>query len=168
MLIYITCDIFMAFIEFAFDENGKQPVLDHLMQLRQQAATGDSDAVWLLARIARALNFIQRHGIPGSIGQTLIANDDSGFPLTLVDPVKELVYHQPLLELRVNKPRRTGAYRAIFFPFEHIGNQILVFTHSVIKQSTASPDFEAIVQETKAMLPDFNQNPSKYIHLLKG
>lgn len=158
----------MVYIEFAYDGNGKQPVLDHLKELRQKATRGDQDAIWLLSRITRAFRFIQRHGIPASLGQTLIDNDDDGLPFTLVNPVKELVHHRPLLELRVNKPRRAGAYRAIFFPFDFEGNQILVFTRSVIKQSTSSTDFETIIHETELMMPDFNRNPSKYIPLLKG
>lgn len=96
---------------------------------------------------------------------TLVENGNDGIPFTLVEPVKALKYHPPLIELRVNKPNRRGAYRTIFFPFDYEGEQFLIYTRSVIKQDTSSAEFDLAVQETEALIPDFLSNPRKYIHL---
>lgn len=161
----ITHDIFMAITKFAMTENSNRPVYDELEYLSYLMRQGDATASWLLPRILRAIAFAERHGIPDSFFKTLVENDNDGIPFTLVEPVKALKYHPPLIELRVNKPNRRGAYRAIFFPFEYKGEQFLIYTRSVIKQDTSSAEFDLAVQETEALIPDFLSNPSKYIHL---
>ncbi|WP_144028503.1 hypothetical protein [Paenibacillus ferrarius] len=57
----------MATIEFALDEDGQKPVLNHLNILKAQAQSGDQDALWILPRITRALNFASNHGIPDAV-----------------------------------------------------------------------------------------------------
>lgn len=165
LFFYITHGIIMAYIDFAKDQYGNNPVLEHLRELRNQANAKDEQAIWLLARISRAMEFIRRHGIPDSLTRTLVANDDMNLPFTLVEPVKKLIHQKPFLELRVNKPSRTGAYRAIFFPYMHEENQILIFTNYVIKNDTSSLAFDRIVEEAQAMLPYFLKNPSNYINI---
>lgn len=155
----------MVTTKYAMSEHGNRPVYDELRELARLVRQGDLEAAWLLPRILRSIAFAERHGIPDSLLRTLVANDDKGSPFTLVEPVKALKHHQPLIELRVNKRNRGGAFRAIFFPFEYEGEQFLIYTRSVIKQNTSSADFEQAVNETKAMLPDFLANPSKYINL---
>jgi hypothetical protein len=153
----------MAIIEFALDQHGQKPVLNHLNILKTQAQAGDADALWILPRITRALNFAGRHGIPDAIDKIFTDTDDDGVVFTLAKPVKELVHHRPLLELRVNR-KGYGAFRAIFFPFVYEGQQVLVFTRSVLKQQTSSVDFDNAVQDTEVMLPDFLINPFNYIN----
>ncbi|SCW68412.1 hypothetical protein SAMN04487970_102838 [Paenibacillus tianmuensis] len=163
-MIYIAHGIIMAVIEFALDEHGQQPVLNHLNMLRAQAQAGDLDALWILPRITRAMSFVSRHGIPDSLDKLLSDTDDNGVAFTLAKPVKELVHHHPLLELRVNR-QGYGAFRAIFFVHKHEGQQILVFTRSILKQSKSSIAFDIVVHETEAMFSDFKINPGKYINL---
>lgn len=153
-------------IEFASDlQTGNRPVLDHLNNLRTLVQAKDADASWILPRIVRALDFTRRHGVPGSLNRQLMDVDDVGAPFTLTEPVKALKHHPPIHELRVNKKDRGGAFRALFFPYPFEGDQILVFTRSVMKQDTSDQDFDIAVSETEAMLPDFLNDPSKYINL---
>lgn len=95
------------------------------------------------------MEFIRRHGILDSLMKTLVANDDMNLPFTLVEPVKKLTYQEPFLELRVNRPNLTGAYRAIFFTYMYKKNQILIFTNYVIKNDTSSLGFDRIVEEAQ-------------------
>ena len=155
----------MAITKFAMTEHGNRPVYDELESLSYLMRQGDATASWLLPRILRAIAFAERHGIPDSFFRTLVDNGNDGLPFTLVEPVKALKHHRPLIELRVNKPNRGGAYRAIFFPFEYEGEQFLIYTRSVIKQNTSSAEFDLAVQETEAMIPNFLSNPGKYILL---
>ncbi|MBE3650830.1 hypothetical protein [Paenibacillus polymyxa] len=154
----------MVYIEFAKDNSGQRPVLNELERLRKQAAANNPEAIWLLQRITRALQFAQRYGIPEALIHNLISEDDVGIPFTLVQPVKALKSHQPLYELRVNQKNRKGAFRAIFFTHIFEGNQILVFTYSVMKMKTSSPEFDRMVELTERMIPDFLKDPSKYIN----
>ena len=103
----ITHDIFMAITKFAMTEHGNRPVYDELEYLSYLMRQGDATASWLLPRILRAIAFAERHGISDSFFKTLVENDNDGIPFTLVEPVKALKYHPPLIELRVlgNKAR---------------------------------------------------------------
>jgi len=151
-------------IEFAQNEHGQKPVLDHLNALVALARARNADALWILPRIRRALGFVQRHGVPGSVGQNLSEVDDWGIPFTLAQPVKTLDFHPPIHELRVNR-KGYGAFRALFFPYDHRGDQYLVFTQSVLKSDTSDPAFDAAVSATEAFLPEFLKDPRKYITL---
>lgn len=152
-------------IEFAKNDLGKQPVLEHLYQLEHQASTQkDANVTLLLKRLVRALEFVRRHGVPDSVDKLLTDVDNEGIPFTLANPVKALKHHPPIHELRVNV-QGFGAYRALFFPYDHAGHQYLVFTRSVVKASTSDPAFDAAIRDTVAMLPDFIKNPRKYINL---
>jgi len=154
----------VAIIEFVRDEFGQQPVLNHLNALKALSAANDPDATWIMQRISRALKFVALHGIPSAIQPVFSDTDDAGNPFTLAQPVKQLIHHRPILELRVNK-QGYGAFRALFFPYEHLGQQILVFTRSVLKSGTSDPAFDLAVAETEAIIPDFMINPKKYINL---
>jgi hypothetical protein len=152
----------MTRIEFANDlVAGNKPVLEHLRTLKEQAITQPS-MMHMYVRILRAMRFVSIWGIPSAIGMDLIG-EENGLPFT-IKPVKTLVHHSPLLELRVNW-QGIGAFRAIFFPLIHNNDQFLVFTRSVIKQSTSDPAFKQIISDTTTMLPDFYVDPKKYINL---
>lgn len=154
----------MAIISFASDENGNKPALTYLLDLTSRAEAGGTDAKWLLPRIRFALDSITKYGVPDAILKNLYGDAD-GNPFTLMEVVKPLVNHPPLLELRINMKDKKGAYRAVFFAHESNGQQYLVFTRSVLKEDTFSSEFEIAVAETEAMYPDFKADPSKYIKL---
>jgi hypothetical protein len=153
-----------AKIEFARNEHGQQPVLDHLYELKALSEAKDLDATWMLQRITRAFRFISFHGIPNAIQPSYSDTDDAGIPFTLAQPVKELIHHRPIFELRVNR-QGYGAYRALFFPFDHQGQQILVFTRSVLKSTRSCAEFDQAITMTQEMIPSFITYPRKFINL---
>jgi hypothetical protein len=151
-------------IDFAKAADGTEPVLNHLQILATLAGQHDPDASWILPRIRRALDFAKRYGVPAALYRNEEGLSEDGIPYTLAQPVKALDYHPPIHEIRVNK-QGYGAFRALFFPYEYEGDQILVFTFSVLKAAKSDPAFDAAIAATEAMLPDFEKDPGKYITL---
>jgi hypothetical protein len=126
-------------------------------------APTDAGTMQLLKFVQRGLEFVERHGLPGAKAQFFQGIREDGMPYT-IQAVKELTYHPPLLEFRANW-QGTGAFRAVFFEYPYNGKQILVFPRAIIKQTTASADFEQIISETELLLPNFYADPGKYINL---
>lgn len=161
--IYIVSDIIMAIIEFMKNQtDGSKPVLVLLNHLKERAQSSSDDAQ-LLSLIIRGMEFLEKHGLPVSLGKYFVSTRDDGGLFTIL-LAKELKYHRPLLEFRMNW-LGTGAFRVVFFEFESKGNQILVFSRATIKQETSSKEFEDCIKETEALLPDFLDYPEKYISL---
>lgn len=159
--IYIVYDIIMAIIEFILDENNEQQVLNVLNSLNEDAK-GDKEIGDLYGLIIRGFKFLQKHGIPAGTKELmakLAEEDETPYSIRLI---KELRHHPPLYEFRINW-RGAGAFRAILFEHPLDGDQLLVFTRAIIKQTTTSRDFEKIINESEQLLQEFNKNPEKYL-----
>ena len=145
----------MVEIEFLADEHGNQQVIDLITSIADRAMT-DKDYAELAARIAQLLDYMKDIGVPPIEKRTLYGISSVGNPIILVvDEVKELNYHPPLMEARANW-RPVGAFRAIFFyEMDDKGNQTIYFTKAVIKQATYSRDFEHAISASEKMMVDF-------------
>jgi hypothetical protein len=153
----------ITLIEFLRNKNGTQPTLTVIHQLIKDAATSP-DAYQLLKFVQRGLEFLEFHGLPASIHKYFTTQREDGKPYTIAI-AKNLKYHPPLMEFRVNwEQANAGAFRAIFFEYQFKQYQILVFTHAVIKKQTTSAEFEAAIAATEALMPDFYRQPEKYIN----
>lgn len=144
----------MITIEYLYDKNGKQQVIDFINNIVAKAQT-DEQHEEMAIRIAQVLDYIQDIGVPPERLRDIKGESRHGNEITLTDVVKELDRHPPLLEFRVNWPP-VGAFRAIFF-YENDtqNNQNIYFTKAVIKDDTYSQEFEYAVVESEQMLKDF-------------
>ncbi|MGO1923637.1 MAG: hypothetical protein ACTH14_07415 [Jeotgalicoccus sp.] len=141
-------------IEFLNDTDGKQQVIDLVHEIAMKAKL-DEDYTEMAKRIAQVFYYLKNAGVPPKHQRTIKAKSKDGFEITLSEIVKELIYHKPLLEVRVNW-RPAGAFRAIFFYEQDAnGNQSLYFTKAVIKDNNHSEAFESIVVESEIMMNDF-------------
>jgi hypothetical protein len=144
----------MIEIEFLPDEHGNQQVIDLITSIANRAME-DEDYAELAARIAQLLDYMKAIGVPPIEKRTLYGISSVGNPITLVDVVKELNHHPPLMEARANW-RPIGAFRAIFFyEINDKGNQSIYFTKAVIKQATYSRDFEHAISASEKMMVEF-------------
>lgn len=144
----------MVEIEFLADEHGNQQVIDLITSIADRAMT-DKDYAELAARIAQLLDYMKDIGVPPIEKRTLYGISSAGNPITLVDVVKELNHHPPLMEARASW-RPVGAFRAIFFyEMDDKGNQTIYFTKAVIKQATYSRDFEHAISASEKMMVEF-------------
>lgn len=144
----------MVEIEFLEDEKGNQQVIDLIASIVSKA-NSDENYAELAARIAQLLDYMKDIGVPPIEKRTLYGISSSGNPITLVDVIKELNDHPPLMEARANW-RPIGAFRAIFFyELDAKGNQTIYFTKAVIKQATFSRDFENAIVESEKMMSKF-------------
>lgn len=141
-------------IEFLEDNQGNQQVMDLVLDIAMRAQT-DEQYREMAKRITQVFSYLKHIGVPPRHQRTIKATSKDGFTITLVDIVKELTYHKPLLEIRVNW-RFVGAFRAVFFYEQDTqGNQVLYFTKAVIKEDNYSEEFEGIVAESELMMNDF-------------
>lgn len=144
-------------IEFLKDDEGNQQVVDLIHDIATKAES-DEEYKEITKRIAQVFYYLQTVGVPSKHKRTITAKSKDGYDITLADIVKELTYHKPLLETRINW-RPVGAFRAIFFYEQDIkGNQVLYFTKAVIKHDDYSKDFESIVIESEHMMNEFYTN----------
>lgn len=143
-------------IEYLEDPNGDIQVQDFILSIINKAST-DDDYANLLGRIDYILNVLATTGVPQINDRTHFATGHKNQPITLVDIVKELDDHPPLLETRANwRAIGSGAFRAIFFyEKDRQGNQTIYFTQAVLKESTYSPAFEQAVKVSEQMMYDF-------------
>jgi hypothetical protein len=145
----------MATIHFLEDKNGNQQVVSEIATIAHKAREEEPFAQ-LSKYIAQALDFLKDVGAPTN--KKLLpfyTQYDDGRPLTFASIVKELTYHPPLLEFRVNWDG-AGYFRAIFF--YEIGEddqQDIYFTKAILKQEPNPPDFEILANESEQMLKDF-------------
>lgn len=144
----------MVEIEFLEDEKGNQQVIDLISSIVSRA-NRDENYAELAARIAQLLDYMKDIGVPPIEKRTLYGISSSGNPITLVNVIKELNNHPPLMEARANW-RPVGAFRAIFFyEIDDKGNQTIYFTKAVIKQATFSQEFENAIVESEKMMYKF-------------
>ncbi len=109
----------------------------------------DKDYAVLAARTAQLFDYMKDIGVPPIEKRTLYGVSSVGNPITLVDVVKELNHHPPLMEARANW-RPVGAFQAIFFyEIDEKGNQSIYFTKAIIKQATYSRDFEHAISASE-------------------
>src|SRR5437763_15667675 len=118
----------MVTIEYLEDENGEQQVVSEIAAIAIKGRE-DSGYANLAKYIAEALDFLKDVGVPKD--KELLpfeTTNEDGNPLTFASILKDVKYHPPLLEFRVNW-RNTGYFRAIFFCIEDSwGNQRIFFT----------------------------------------
>lgn len=141
-------------IEFLNDTYGKQQVMDLVHEIGMKAQS-DEEYMEMVKRVAQVFYYLKNTGVPPRHQRTIKVKSKDGFDITLTEIVKELIYHKPLLEVRVNW-RPVGAFRAIFFYEQDAnGNQNLYFTKAVIKDNNHSEAFESIVVESKIIMNDY-------------
>lgn len=141
-------------IEFLEDKHENQQVIDLIHEIATKAQTNEEYRE-IAKRIAQVFTHLQAVGVPPKHLRTINGTNSDGYTITLVDIVKELDHHKPLLETRINWPP-VGAFRAIFFyDTDSRGNQTLYFTKAVIKDKTTSQAFEDIAAESEQMMNDF-------------
>lgn len=143
-------------IEYLEDPNGDLQVVDFLSDLADKALE-DDDYSNLLKRIDTVFTILEEIGVPEIDNRTHFATGHKNQTITLVDIVKELRDHPPLLETRANwRGVGDGAFRAIFFyEKDRDGNQTIYFTQALLKEDTYSPAFEQAVQISEQMMYDF-------------
>jgi len=143
-------------IQYLEDSNGNQQVVDLIRQIAHRALV-DDDYKNLSVRIGRVLTLLKAVGVPEINDRCLKTTGHQNQEITLVDVVKELRDHSPLLESRANWIP-VGAFRAIFFyEKDRNGDQYIYFTQAVIKQKTYSRDFEDAIERSERMMYDFYQ-----------
>ncbi|MDN4617648.1 hypothetical protein QCD85_06030 [Paenibacillus sp. PsM32] len=147
-------------IWFFKDQQGKIAVQDCIQELIRQSEYND-DLEHLVALILKGLQFLRTYGIPYAIHEFFSTLRDDG-SIYSIRIVKELKYHPPLLEFRVNW-RGAGAFRAVFFEYRLEDTQLLVFTQALVKNQTHSLDFERIVAISRAQYRSFINSPEKYM-----
>ena len=141
-------------IEFLTDSDGKQQVMDVIHDIAIKAKS-DEEYREIAKRITQVFYYLKSVGVPSKYKRTIKAYSKDGYEITLSEIVKELTYHKPLLEVRINW-HPVGAFRAIFFYEQDTqDNQILYFTKAVIKDGNHSEAFEHIVIESEIMMNDF-------------
>lgn len=100
-------------LKYLVDKDGNQQVLDLIYDIAQKAKN-EKDYKEIAMRIAQVFVYLKEIGVPPEHLRTIHARSSDGFEITLVDVVKDLTHHRPLLETRINWPP-VGAFRAIFF-----------------------------------------------------
>lgn len=99
-------------IKYLEDKDDKQQVLDLIYDIAEKSKE-DKNYKEMAMRIAQVFVYLKEIGVPPEHLRTLRAQSSDGFEITLVDVVKELTHHKPLLETRINWPP-VGAFRAVF------------------------------------------------------
>lgn len=148
-------------IEFYKKPNGAKPVLDFLEALKQ---AGDTDPHFrkVNALVARGIEVLRDYGVQYCIQHLATLSHEDGTPYTTTI-VKDLIGYVPLLEFRINW--RPSAVRIVFIEYPYKEDKYLVLMRAVIKGSTTDPAFEAIRDEAFNLIPDFMEDPKKYINL---
>lgn len=151
----------MVTIEYLEDENGDQQVVSEIAAVAIKGKEDPSFAA-LSKYIAEALDFLKYVGVPKDTELLPFeTTNEDGNPLTFASILKNVKYHPPLIELRVNW-REAGYFRAIFFCLEDSeGNQKIFFTKALLKQEKNPPEFTVLAVESEKMLKDFFANNSE-------
>lgn len=148
-------------IEFYTNPNGAKPVLDFLEALKTAGNT-DPHFKIVSSLVARGIEVLRDYGVQYCIQHLATICREDGSPYTTII-VKDLKGYVPLLEFRINwKP---SAVRIVFIEYPHNGDNYLVLMRAVIKGATTDPAFEAIRDEAFNLIPEFMQDPKKYITL---
>lgn len=155
----------MAIIRYVSDPNtGEKQALQLIKQIALWAKQGNNDYRKLAVFITQALVQLEEIGIPNP-PELLFKTadiDDPNRTLTF-RLLKELKYHPPLLEFRVNQ--QPYAFRAIFF-FDTIDNeQVIFFTRALLKSiaNKNPPELEQCALETEQIYGDYLTDRGKYL-----
>lgn len=156
-------------IEFYTNLNGQKPVLDFLIQLRENGKT-DCDAKELYKLTLRGLDYLEQVGVNHVLRSISVLEREDGTPYS-IQLVKTLNGFAPLLEFRINwRPStegKAGAVRILFVVIEAPSCSYVVLTRAMINSQTTDPAFQQQRDEAYALLPDLFRTPEKYISLSK-
>lgn len=162
MILYIARGIIVKnIIEFYKNPNGSKPVLDFLEALKIAGET-DSHFKTVSALVVRGIEVLRDYGVQHCIQHLATLSHEDGTPYTTTI-VKDLKGYVPLLEFRINW--RPSALRIVFIEYPYQDDNYLVLMRAIIKGTTTDPAFEAIRDEAFNLIPDFIQDPKKYINL---
>ena len=145
----------MTKLHYLHDQNDEQQVFNEIA-LIAKIGMEDKGYANLTKYIAQALDYLEYIGVPDKKILPFVTENEDGQLLTFATIVKELKYHPPLLEFRVNW-RGTGYFRAIFFCVEKNGEQNIYFTKAILKQEPNPPKFTFLATESEKMLKEFNK-----------
>lgn len=145
------------------EENGISPVLTDITLIAQMGIAGNKDAMELAKYIRQGLSLLATTGVPSNYRLTLESQEENGDQRTF-QLLKELKHVRfPLFEFRVNRST-PGAFRAIFFEYMYEGEQLLVFTRSLLKQGNPNPPLlQQFIQESEDLYDKFHKNPEAYL-----
>jgi len=152
----------MAIIIY-LDDNGKSQVVAQITDIADMGKQGDSDAKTLAKYIRQGLAQLSKVGVPSNKKLVMVGKEENG-DLRTFNLLKPLTYcRYPLNEFRVNRSI-PGAFRAIFFEYEYEGEQLLIFTKSVLKQGDPNPpEFQSAIRESEILYEKFHKNPKLYL-----
>jgi hypothetical protein len=166
-IVYIAHGIMKMVIEFYKNVNGQKPVLDFLIQLRENGKT-DRDAKELYKLTLRGLNYLEQMGVNHVLRSISVLEREDGTPYS-IQLVKTLHGFAPLLEFRINwRPSivgKAGAVRILFVVLDDQNYSYVVLIRALIKSQTTDPAFQLQRNEAYALLPDLFRSPEKYISI---
>lgn len=151
----------MAIIIY-LDDNGEKQVATQITTIAHLGIQGDSDAKALAKYIRQGLTQLAKGGVPADKELLMIGEEENG-DLRTFHLLKPLTSQYPLNEFRVNRSS-PGAFRAIFFEYEYKGEQLLIFTKSVLKKGDPNPpEFQIAIKESEFLYKKFHKNPRSYL-----
>lgn len=151
----------MAIIIY-LDDNGESQVVTQITNIAHMGNQGDSDAKALAKFIRQGLTQLSKVGVPSNKQLMMVGEEENG-DLRTFHLLKPLTCRYPLNEFRVNRST-PGAFRAIFFEYEYEGEQLLIFTKSVLKQGDPNPpEFQIAIRESEILYKKFHKNPKLYL-----
>lgn len=144
-------------------ENGESQIITEITNIAHMGIAGDSDAKELAKFIRQGLQRLSNVGVPSDKRLIMVSEEENG-DLRTFQILKELRHCKyPLNEFRINRST-PGAFRAIFFEYEHEDEQLLIFTKAVLKQGDPNPpEFQAAIRESEILYEKFHQNPNQYL-----
>lgn len=143
-------------------DNGESQVAKHIADIARMGNQGDSNARALAKYIRQGLTQLSNVGVPPNKQLMMVGKEDNG-DLRTFNLLKPLTSQYPLNEFRINRST-PGAFRAIFFEYNYEGEQLLIFTKSVLKQGDPNPpEFQVAMRESEALYVKFHENPNLYL-----
>lgn len=144
------------------NDNGERQVAQHIADIARMGNEGDSNARVLAKFIRQGLTQLFNVGVPPNKQLMMVGKEDNG-DLRTFNLLKPLTSQYPLYEFRINRST-PGAFRAIFFEYYYEGEQLLVFTKSVLKQGDSNPpEFQVAMRESEVLYVKFHENPNLYL-----
>lgn len=145
-------------------DNKKEGRKETVKQVGKAASVvGSGGLTAVLARaLAKYIRQLTNVGVPPNKQLMMVGKEDNG-DLRTFNLLKPLTSQYPLNEFRINRST-LGAFRAIFFEYNYEGEQLLIFTKSVLKQGDPNPpEFQAAMRESEALFVKFHENPNLYL-----
>lgn len=145
-------------------EKDQSQVMNHIADVARMGIDGDVDARELAKYIRQGLSQLKTVGIPSNHELVLHSHEENGDERSfrLLKPLKHIT--SPLFEFRINRSV-PGAFRAIFFEYEYNGEQLLVFTRSILKQGDSNPpEFQTAIMESQILYQRFCRNPDRFLN----